>query len=237
MSSLKEIIPAVYFTKPPVSQDLTHGQLSVTRSGKILARWEKRSKVFNENLEAARKLKVSGFGTYKPEEGGWIFQPEAAKQADAEFPDTLVRTPEFKALLALKSEEPKAPTAPLNKPSKHGKITKQGNHFLVQWGGTAGNCPSSSFQKYLASARTIKANSAGSVGWNKFLNGWLLATSAAQEIATCFPESTFDHCPELVSLVGQAKPLASQDKPLANESNSLTANLLKAADDIFSDFE
>lgn len=238
MPSLKDLIPAHFFVKPPATPDLTHGRLSVTRDGKVLAEWEKRSKVFDANLAAARELKTGGYGTYRPDAGGWIFHRNAAELADAKFPDTLVRTPEFLALVkasdgkTLTEPATAAPTAA----KKHGRVKVNGNQFLVQWGGEAGFCPRDAFDRYLTAARAIKADYPGCNGWNKPLNGWLLTRTAAAKIVKCFPAATFDHCPELAADAAANPDTNDEPAPANVAPNALTVALLAAAERVFGTF-
>lgn len=238
MPSLKDMIPAQFFVKPPATPDLTHGRLSVTRDGKVLAEWEKRSKVFDANLAAARELKTGGYGTYRPDAGGWIFHRNAAELADAKFHDTLVRTPEFLALV--KAGDGKTlterPTTADHAAKKHGRVLVNGNQFLVQWGGEAGFCPRDAFASYLTAARGIKADYPGSNGWNKPLNGWLLSRTAAAKIVKCFPPTTFDHPPELASAAAEFPDDNAPTAPTAFSPDAYTLALLAAADSVFATF-
>lgn len=236
MPTLKDLIPAHFFVKPPATPDLTHGRLSVTRDGKILAEWEKRSKVFDANLAAARELKTGGFGTYRPDAGGWIFNATAAKLADEKFPDTLVRTPEFVALVARTAAPVATATAAPVAAKKHGRVKVNGNQFLVQWGGEAGFCPRDAFDRYLTAARAIKADYPGCNGWNKPLNGWLLTRTAAARIVKCFPAATFDHCPELAADAAANPDKGDEPAPANVPPTAYTVALLAAAERVFGTF-
>jgi hypothetical protein len=235
MATLKTLIPNQFYIKPPATQDPANGRLSITQDGKIFAEWDRKSNCFNENLAAARELKTAGYGTYRPDAGGWIFHRNAAENANNKFPDTLLRTPEFLALVneldgKILTDRPQP--QPQNK--KHGRVKLQGNQFLVQWGGESGICPREYFERYLAFARSLKEQYSNSNGWNKPLAGWLISRTAATTIIKKFPAINFDHCPELATAALEFPEPEPEPNNIAPTEYTLA--LLAAAEQVFSTF-
>ena len=246
MPALSALIPAEFKTACPRLADATHGRISVTRDGRVLVEWQLRTPCFKANLEVARGLKVEQYGTYKPNEGGWVFHRNAAELVHERFPATLVRTPEFIALTTApdgKTFKDAAPvagtaTAPASKP--HGRITltadKRG--YVVAWGNAAGFCPRADFDRYLNAARGLKADYVGQRGWDKNAGGWVFNRNLAAAIVRLFTAATFAHCPELAADAA-ANPEAVKHAAPAGpvKPDATAAALLDAADDIFGEYE
>lgn len=230
MSTLKNLIPAEFFVKPPVTGNRDHGKISIQHNGKILVEWPRDCKLFKQNLEAARKLKELGLGTYQPTNGGWVFYRNAAQEVDNLFPDTLVRTPDFVALANSEDGKIIENDSTTTTTKKHGAVTFKGNQFFVVWGNNGTPIPRDKFARYLASARDIKNTFPGSSGWHQLSKGWHLSKTAANAIFEAFPVEFFDHCEELT---------ASITKEVNQEQNNddVTNNLLNAADLLFSTIE
>lgn len=247
MPALSLLIPAEFKTACPRLADATHGCITLTRDGRVLVEWKLRTPCFAANLEVARGLKNEGFGTYRPNDGGWVFHRNAAELVHERFPATLVRSPEFVALTTApdgKTSKPAAPvagaapTAPASKP--HGRITLTADKraFVVAWGGAAGFAPAGDFARYLQAARNLKADYAGQRGWDKNAGGWVFNRNLAASIVRLFTAATFTHCPELAADAAvypeAAAPVAA---PAVPKADPLAAKLLDAADDLFDSFE
>lgn len=240
MPALSLLIPAEFKTACPRLADATHGCISLTRDGRVLVEWKFRTPCFAANLEVARGLKNEGFGTYRPNDGGWVFHRNAAAIVHERFPATLVRSPEFIALnvapdgQTFKDKAPAAGTvAPASKP--HGRITLTADKraYVVAWGDAAGFAPAADFARYLSAARGIKADFHGQRGWDKNAGGWVFNRNLAATLVKCFTAATFTHCPEL------AADAASYPEAVAAVSypEAVAARLNDAADDLFDSFE
>lgn len=235
MSSLKDLIPAQYYVKPVVAQDITDGKIDVLPNGKVVVFWERRSKCFNDNLAAARELKSKGYGNYRPNCYDWMFHRNAAQLVDQTFPDTLFRTPEFVNLAKAEDGKTIVDHTPVTTvtPKKHGKVKLHNGQFIVQWGGQAGFCSKDDFQKYLTTAQKLKQAFPGSNGWNREQCGWSFKREAAATIIRKFPAETFEHCSELAA--DAAKYPEKNDQP-ACPPNAHTVKLLETADQVFETF-
>ena len=241
-STLRDLIPAeffVYVAKPVAN----HGTISLlpggTFKGDILVAWGKGCPLFNENLAAARGLKQAGVGTYRPEQGGWVFTRVAAAKVIAAFPKTLVVAPE---VLALAEQNANVRIAvgrpPETAPGRvlHGTIKWDRGQWLVTFGGNIGNA----FTGYVNAARAIKNAVAGSRGWQGAIKAWSFAPQAAGRIVKAFPVKHFDHSPDLVK-AAEANPAPVEVSPVvANRQieqeavpDPLATSLLAAAALVF----
>jgi hypothetical protein len=245
---LSDLIPSEFKAACLRATDPTHGRISVIRTGtpnagKVLVEWPQKCPLFKPNLALARDLKNAGKGTYNPNAGGWVFHRNVAAEIHEKFAVTIERTPEFIALTEAadgKSSTDELADLRANEtpaaPKKHGRVTIKGKQFLVQWGGEAGICPRANFERYLNAARSIRTDYTGSNGWNKPLNGWLFALTAAAAIARRFPIGQFDHCPELTAAANANPEPNPEPEPASFAPDSKTLALLAAAERVFSTF-
>jgi hypothetical protein len=240
--TLKDLIPAeffVYVVKPVANHGTITLLASGTFKGDILVAWGKGCPLFNENLAAARGLKQAGLGTYRPEQGGWVFARLAAAKVVKAFPATLVVSPEVLALV----EECRMVRLPLGRPPEeyagkstrgivHGTIKWDGRQWLVAFGGQIGNA----FTAYVNAARAIKNAVAGSKGWQGAIKSWAFDLKAAGRIVQAFPATHFDHSADLLK-AAEAYPAPAVVNPVvANRQaeqdagpDALATSLLAAA--------
>lgn len=207
--ALSDLIPASFFAAPAhvvaaaVREQERAARVNGTvtlrtgqpNAGHIVVGWDRQCPAFNTNLAAARRLKDAGHGTYRPDQGGWVFAPAAAAAILAGFP-TLHIDPAVVALAAApKVETVKAAPAA---PAKHGTIRLEDGQYLVQWGGEF-NVPGDVFQTYVAAAREVKAQFPASRGYDGRVRGWRFTRKAAGRLVHAFPVAHFDHPAELVA--------------------------------------
>jgi len=199
--ALKDLIPAEFFVLPPPKPSLNHGHISLCTHalyrGGVLVAWDKGCPLFSENLEAARLLKAAGLGTYRPEAGGWVFNPAASARIVAAFPKTLVVDADVLALVEKNaSPAPAGPAAPVRK--VHGSVKLIGDQYHVSIGGPGcAFIEKPLFGQYVDAARTIRNEVNGCRGWVAASKTWAFGRAAAGRIVKAYPAVHFDHCPEL----------------------------------------
>lgn len=200
MATLREIIPQEFFVPQPIKPKTENGSVTICDRhpyvGSIVVAWGKKCPVFNENLAAARSLKVQGCGTYRPEFGGWVFSPSSVLKVLAKFP-ALVIDP--KVVENSREVIETAVVKELTQDTKqlHGSITFDGHGYLVVFGGNY-NMPRHIFSDYLDSARQIKAKS-HSRGWLSSIKSWCFRREAAAMIVKAFSQERFTYPKELAS--------------------------------------
>lgn len=238
-TGLAGLIPDVFFTPPPITANPAHGRIGVYQGpvpalrGRILVTWERGCPIFNENLTAARTLKVAGHGNYFGNEvGGWLFNAAAARAVLDTFPATLVVDPAVKSLA--EQQQSKTTTEPVKQ--LHGKITYEAGKWVLAFGGVF-QVPRDRFSRYVDASRSIKHACQGSPGWNNVRKVWVFAREAAGRLVQAFPASLFEHAQELAGDAAlfpapEATVSVAEDGQ-AGPACPLATQLLAAAEQLF----
>lgn len=213
--TLKDLIPQEFFVAPPPKRLRPHGTIDLCQrapyAGQVVVSWGRGCPVFNENLAAARKLKVAGLGTYRPDHGGWVFAPHAIAEIFEEFP-TLAVSPAVLDLLAA------PPVAPESGKVLHGTIKYAAGGFAVSFG-NGYNIPKDAFARYLEAARSIRAASPGSQGWQAASKTWLFSLAAAGRLVLAYPAEHFDHPAELTEAAAKSPAPVNAPPPDRVQAN------------------
>jgi hypothetical protein len=211
--ALSDLIPAECFEVPAAAivdaanEAKVNGTITVRNQepfkGGLIVQWDRKCKSFAKNLEGCRTLKNAGHGTYRPDFGGWLFNPLAVTAVIAALPD-LFHAPEVLALASVPvSEVTASAVAPVAsvKATTHGTINLENGQWSVVFGGDNHTITRQQFGIYLESSRSIKSAFPKSRGWNAVKKCWNFDLSAATRIINAFPSPFFEHSADLLSSV------------------------------------